>query len=251
LAANPTRDDHAFIKVGDSHTATRFTLACLAVRRLDPAIRARRPGLEETRRFFARRLRSGKTAFDRRSLAARGGHHAAWALGNERRSPLAREVARVNPRFALVAFGTNDMHLHGRYSRSLRPFLTALDRIVTRLTAQGIVPIVVGLPPRLDSKAARRWAKRYNDATRRLAARRSVPYVNMHAALRGAPRFGLAPDGIHGTALDWKWRQACDFSPRGLRHGKNRRNLVLLEALDRVRRAVLTAPGPASTVATR
>ncbi len=86
---------------------------------------------------------------------------------------------------------------------------------------------------------------RYNAAIRGIAQARSVPLVDYHLALRKLPGGGLARDGIHPTTFHGaRGRDACDFTAKGLRHGYNLRNLLALEALERVDSALRGRTAP-------
>jgi hypothetical protein len=74
--------------------------------------------------------------------------------------------------------------------------------------------------------------------------------VDLEAGLRAIDGYGLSGDGVHLDAFYDGGYRACDLGPEGLEHGNNTRNLLILDALDRARRAVLEGevldePGPA------
>jgi hypothetical protein len=81
-----------------------------------------------------------------------------------------------------------------------------------------------------------------------VAQARQVPFVDLHRELMPLPRHGLGPDGVHPAAYqtDAGYR-ACDFTAAGLQYGYNVRNLLTLQALARLKDAVLDgrpAPDP-------
>jgi hypothetical protein len=81
-----------------------------------------------------------------------------------------------------------------------------------------------------------------NLVVRGIAQTRQVPFVDYHRELLPLPGHGLAPDGVHPNVYS---QGACHFSEAGLVKGYNVRNLITLEALDRVRRVVVDAePAP-------
>lgn len=210
-------DDDAFVKVGDSITFSTSFLRCLGSEQVDDA------DLEETRTFFRR------ASWERQSLASTVGWHTSQPIaGNP--SPLDREVAAMRPAFAVVMLGTNDT-----YAGSAPTFARNLARVVSALTSRGIVPILSTIPHRA-SASANAVVPAMNLAVRKVAAEAKVPLVDFHFALDDVPGNGLSRDGVHPFAAG---RSACDFSSAGLRGGYNVRNQVTLQALDRVRRAVL------------
>jgi hypothetical protein len=210
-------DANVFVKVGDSITFNTAFLGCLGKEPVaDPA-------LEETRAFFTR------ASWERQSLASTVGWHTLQPItGNP--SPLDREVLAMRPSFAIVMLGTNDT-----YEGSAPSFARNLARVVSQLTSRGVVPILSTIPYR-GGAVANAAVPTMNMAVRRVAAEAKVPLVDFHLALEDLPRHGISSDGIHPFVAG---ASACDFSRDGLHGGFNVRNQVTLEALDRVRRAVL------------
>jgi hypothetical protein len=226
-AAHAERDDAAFTKVGDSITASTSFLHCFAGATVDLDGRS----LEEAVAHFA-------DSFDRDSEAAMLGWNASAPLDGEP-SPLDAELAATSPAFALVMFGTNDLAL-GDPARYANDMLALVDALLDA----GVIPIVSSIPPRGDSVDADADVPRYNLVARGVAQARQVPFVDLELLLRPLASFGLGGDELHPSADP---RGACVLDAAGLEHGYNLRNLVTLEALDRVRRAVVeqeTAPDP-------
>jgi hypothetical protein len=229
VIASGDGDVDMLAKIGDSHTVDREYLKCFATGRVHLGSRL---GLRPTIDHFAAR------AFDRTSLAAGKGWAAFHVLGGApsppkgrstvERGALDRELDATRPAFATVMFGTNDIDFEriDRYGENL------LD-IVDRLLARGVVPIVSSIPRRGDVPSADDWVPRYNAVARAVAQARQVPFVDLHRALSGLPTRGLNRDKIH---LNTTRGGPCRLDGTG---GNNRRNLVTLEALDRLRRAVL------------
>ncbi len=220
----------AFAKIGASATVNRNYLHCFD----GDAVRlGEHEGLRETLRFFARPA-EGPRSFSRRSQAAEVGWHAGRAIwGNP--PPAVREVRDIDPRFALVMYGTNDIELG-------RPHLyaTLMDRLVRALTVRGVIPLVSTIMPRDDDPEADRWVPLYNAVLRGLAQMHQIPLVDFHRELAPLPRHGLARDGVHPRALFVDGHATpCDLTERGLAHGYNVRNLLALQTLDRMRRHVL------------
>jgi hypothetical protein len=219
-------------KIGDSHTAASDYLACLGTKRMRLAEHAY---LAPTVAWFSAAV-DGGTSWTRKSLAAVKGWPAFRALAGAP-SPIDRELAELEPAFATVMFGTNDigyMHLD-RYGRNL------LD-IADVLLARGVVPIISSIPARGDDKDADEWVPRYNAVARAVAQARQVPFVDLHRDLAAVPGKGLHGDRVHLISNS----TGCTFDARGLRYaGANRRNLLTLEVLDDLRRAVIEGePAP-------
>ncbi|MBI4957320.1 MAG: SGNH/GDSL hydrolase family protein [Myxococcales bacterium] len=238
--AVPGRDERVFLKAGASGTVSQNLLYCFAglpgaFYTVDFASEA---PLTATLEHFRAGDAAGTTPFDRATLCAEVGRTAAWALAGDP-SPLERELAAIDPRFAVVNYGTNDMEMGATYRAALFPFFDDLSALVDRLLAEGVVPLVSGLGPRGDSVEAARWVPTYDAVTRAIAEARQVPYLDMYLAYVGLPGQGLSADGLHGNVyVDGGVTLPCVFDPLGLEHAYNTRNLYTLRALDVLRRVV-------------
>lgn len=232
--AETPRDTHRFIKVGDSITFSTSFLDCLATKS------APSTELESTRTYF-------EGSWDRVTKSAVVGWHTLQPITGSP-SPLDTEVSAMNPAFAVVMLGTNDndpSQLGGAYRANL-------EKVVDTLLEKNIVPLLSTIPPRGNSASADARVPAMNAIVRFVAAERQIPLMDFHLALQGLPGKGLGPDGIHPNAAS---TGACDFSEKGLTHGYNVRNELVLEALDQVRTALLDgtdaepAEAPAAVVA--
>jgi hypothetical protein len=221
VRAFPQRDAERFIKVGGSSVVSRAFLHCFAS--TDVELGARhdlRPTLE--------RLNRGRnSSFTRASIATAVGYNLRHVLGG--RPPLVlREVRAMNPRFALVFMGPNDV-----MGKNPHVYERRLHAAVEMLLSQGVMPIVGSIPPRPRNKEIDRWVAAFNEATVRVAEARVIPYVDFHAAMVPVPGFGLARDGVHPNVYrEGSKSKPCDFGAAGLAHGQNVRNLLVLDALD-------------------
>jgi hypothetical protein len=69
-----------------------------------------------------------------------------------------------------------------------------------------------------------------------------VPFVDLHAALLPLPNHGLlTSDRVHPNVFSGG---GCVFTMEALGYGHNQRNLLVIAALDRARRAVAAEPAP-------
>lgn len=250
VAARQTRHEDVFMKVGDSATVSRNLLACFAGVPESPYVLdlATHEDLLPTIERFRGGDAAGSTPFNRQTLAAEIGKTAGWAIsGNP--APVDSETAALDPRFAFVSFGTNDMGMAATHREALFPFYESMSALLDELEQGGIVPLVSGLPPRTDSADAARWVPTYDALTRGLAEARQVPYLSLYLLTRSLPDQGLVSDGVHGNALlDGGGFQPCIFTAAGLEYGYNARNLASLELLHRVEQVVSgggAAPDPA------
>ncbi|MCA9606792.1 MAG: SGNH/GDSL hydrolase family protein [Myxococcales bacterium] len=229
LAGRGEAHDDVFVKVGASATVNRHFLRCFSGSEVDLADQS---DLSATLRFFNESDHAD--SFSRVSRSATVGWHAGRAVWGAP-PPVLREVRALDPRFAVVMYGTNDIELG-------RPQLYAelMLRLTGMLTERGVIPILSTIMPRDDDPEADRLVPLYNAVVRGVAQRRQVPLVDLHRELMRLPDHGIASDGVHPNVLfvDGDPR-GCDFGPEGLRHGYNVRNLLTLRALDRLRRHVL------------
>jgi hypothetical protein len=235
LSSAPQQD--VFMKVGASGTVSSSFFYCLATSSVELDGRDElQPCIDH---FVAGNANDGGvsgplTPFDRPTYAAEVGRTAAWAMSGSP-SPVEREREAINPRFALVNYGTNDMNMGATYESALYPFYDNYTGLLDQVAAQGIIPVVTSILPRGDSSAADLWVPTYNAVIRGIAQTRQIPFVDYHLAVSTLPNRGLSGDGVHANAHPGS---ACRFDAEGLSYGYNMRNLITLEALDRTWRAV-------------
>ena len=232
----PSLADDVFAKVGDSITVSSYFLNCFAGDDIDLDGRT---ALQDTISFF---VDSG--SFDRESLCAEIGRSASWAMGGDP-SPLEQELAVTSPRFAVVMYGTNDIGWFGYGMETLDWYADNMLDIMDLLVERGVIPIVSTIPPRDDSAEADAWVPRLNMVVRGLAQSLQVPMVDLHRELAVLPGHGLSGDGVHPDVyVDGGMPRGCALTAEGLLHGSNVRNLITLEALDRVRRVLIDGEAP-------
>lgn len=255
----------SFIKVGDSISWTPLYLHGISCREeILGKFRLLRPTI---RWFRGLRLPSwasdsdcgGDDPFGRDSAAARPYQFSSWPLLDPSQhgpfpSPdpkcgvseaaLACEVRLLRPSIALLLLGTNDASL-GVPAQAVE---AAIAEQVVWLKERGVIPVLSTLPPRLDAPERETAALSYSPAISNLAASEGVPMVNLWRALhrKGMEDFGMSSDGVHPSTFG---RTGCEylkercrsvaFTPRGLRFGHNRRNLITLQTLDLLRRKVI------------
>jgi hypothetical protein len=227
-AQGPTAHENVFIKAGASSTVSPNTLTCFADdAQVDLDAHA---ALEPTRQFFLGGDAAGTTPFDRPTIAAEVGRTAGWVIEGDP-SPLAQELALLSPRIALVHYGTNDMGFGATYDAALANFYGNLSEVCDELQDQGVLPVLFGITRRADDPGAQAWVATFNTTVRGLAQQRQIPFVDLFEAVDRLPDAGLSGDGLH---LNVDARGACVLDPEGLASGYNMRNLVALEALDRL-----------------
>lgn len=229
------QQEDVFMKVGDSITQDARALFCYAGNGVDLGAW---PDLEPTRAWFLAGDAAGSDPFSRDSDAVLSGRTAGWAISGSP-SPVVREMNAIAPLFSLVQYGTNDLHQGTTFESALWAYGDNMGDLVEQQLARGIIPILITIPQRADRADADRWVPTYNAIIRGLAETHQIPLIDLHLALEGVTGFGLGGDGLHlnGGA------GPCNMTGDALNHGNNTRNLVLLQALDRVRRAVVLGEG--------
>jgi hypothetical protein len=229
LARNTEGQPDVFAKVGDSVTASPHALGCFARGPDELGEHVALKGLIER---FRTGDAGGSNPFARTSRAARSGWSAWQVLAAG--APLSTEIAEIAPRYALVQFGTNDVQIG-----SLHHFADRLWEIVELLHDRGVIPILFTIMPRYDPGEAPRRVPWYNAAIRAVATAHRTPLIDLHGALSKLPGGGLSSDGIHPSVYrDARGPDACALTAAGLGYGFNVRNLLALEALDRVTRVL-------------
>ncbi len=245
-ARSATPDDDVFIKVGASGTVNLANLSCFGPTSNYRVDLDGRDELQPTIDRFNQRRFGTQAAWDRTTAAAEVGRTASWVQAGSP-APIDQEIAALNPRFALVNYGTNDMQQGITHATALWPFYANMVSLLDHLDGRGIVPIVTGLNPRSDTATAALWVPTYDAVTRALAESRQLPYLDLYLAAKDLANRGLISDGIHGNAYSDGGSQPCDFGAAGLAFNYNVRNLLTLQLLHDVTRTVLDdAMPPAS-----
>jgi len=228
-AVDPQRRDDAFSKMGGSSVASKAFLQCFATQFVDLGDR---PELGKTIDYFNAAPRS---SFSRPSEAAGVSWNLRYVLGG-RPANFRQELAATQARWALVLFGGNDAQ-----NENERVYLKRLVYLVEQLAEMGVVPVLGSAMPRRNAHK-NRWIERFNLITEAVAKHWSLPYIDYHAELSALPRKGLARDGVHPNVLPpGGYQSSCQLTDEGLRYGNNVRNLLTLEMLDALRRAVANA----------
>ena len=225
-ARNPELRDDAFSKMGGSSVASKAFLYCFAAPYVELG---EREGLAETVEYFANDRRN---SFNRESQAAGVSWNLRYVLGG-RPASFREELEATQARWALVLFGGNDAQ-----NENERVYLKRLVYLVEEMAAMGVVPILGSALPRRNAYKDR-WIRRFNAITEAVATHWSLPFIDYHGALSALTRKGLARDGVHPNVLGQGGLQAaCQLTEKGLRYGNNVRNLLTLEMLDALRRAI-------------
>jgi hypothetical protein len=184
--------------------------------------------------FLNDSMPDGVSSFNRASAAAAVGMVADWAVtGNP--SPLRKEIDAVNPQFAIIMYGANDVGGYGSMHNIMSTYMRGVRRIVDSCITSGIVPILTATCPRVD-KMEYTLAMSY--LIRALAQQYQIPFIDYYRAMMPLPEYGLRDDGVHPNYMDYN--KSCWFTPDGLTYGYNLRNLLTLETLSRMHQIATT-----------
>ncbi|MFO0851166.1 MAG: SGNH/GDSL hydrolase family protein [Gemmataceae bacterium] len=221
----------AFIKLGDSNTATPEFFGNLGAGRTpgpQPGVAGfTTDDVATFNRYSAPVDGSGANSFTRVSLAAKPG----WTVPRLLEAVDA-EVNTVRPAVALITIGTNDTAFTP-YDQ-FRPLLAAL---VDRLTARGVVPVLTTMPHlQYRPPSSEATAAAYSQLVADVAAEKRVPLVNLWKALEGVPFYGLKSDFVHLTVSP---NGGAALAPADLQYGQNERAAVTIRSLTVVRQQVL------------
>lgn len=208
---------------------------------------AGRTALIPTIEFYRATRIGSDDSFARESLSTRVGQDARWALSGSP-SPMESEYAAAQPQVAVVMFGSNDIGWYGGgaypVADQAEGYEAAMRGIADWLIARGVIPVLTTMPPRVGYEP---YVPVYTGVVRAIAQGRQVPLVDYNRELMALPEpHGLGDDGIHPTCADYN--TCCWFDSANLTHGYNVRNLITLEALDRLKRVLVdreAAPDPA------
>jgi hypothetical protein len=243
-----------FIKIGDSITASdpesRDTpnsyFLCQFIcpdysssskawdytRNLDSFKNALSPALQY---FLSDTLADGTTSFNRSSAAAKVGMGADWAT-DAIPSPMRKEIDSVDPQFAVIMYGANDAGGYGSLASVLDAYMRNMRKIVDTCIASGVVPILTATCPRLDKMET---TLAMSHLIRGLSQYYQIPFIDYHRAMMPLQNHGMGSDGLHPST--YEYNRHCWFTAEGLGNGYNMRNLLTLQALDRLYRLATTS----------
>lgn len=219
-------DKRVFSKVGDCETSSEFFLKPFD---LGPQNYTLEPysNLQELLNHFggsfARVSLAAKPSFSVSSVFSSVWSDAA-VCGNEK--PISCEYRLRRPAFALIMFGTNDVH------NSPEVFEKNMRALIEYSIKNHVIPILATKADNLEGDG------RINATIARLANEYEVPLWNFWRAMQELPNQGLKEDQVHFTYAP------NDFNdPEAMKMGWPVRNLTALQVLDKVWRTVAEANG--------
>lgn len=232
---------NVFTKVGDSNTTNGDFLQPMGMKgdfcELGPFA-----DLQETINFFSVPPTSEEAnSFVRQSVAAKEGLSSAAALDpfwagagcapNE--GPLACEYRLIKPSVAVMMLGLMDV----RYKHA-ESFRANIEKVILLSIDHGVIPVlttIIVLPD--QERLSFDDSIRINNHVLDMADRYGIPIINLWAAVQPLPDYGIGPDRTH---LKARLGQFCSFDGAEQELGGTLRNLLTLQALDELRRTVLT-----------
>ncbi len=153
-------------------------------------------------------------------------------------SPLACEFRVKQPAVALILFGPNDV-----LSMDDVTYAGQMRRIVDEALALGIIPVLSTFS--VDPDYAYWWQSiNFNRALVSLATETEVPLINLWAAARSLPQYGLDEDEIHLAHSGFTYLKFD--SGHESWYGVSLQNLLTLRTLDELWRTVMQ-PEPAAS----
>jgi hypothetical protein len=198
--------------------------------------------LQETIDFFSVSPREGSpNSFNSSSKAVERGLSSSAALdpfwasspceANE--SPVTCEYRLVRPSVAIINLGLMDV----RYATE-DSFRANMEQIVQLSIEQGVIPVLNTIVVLPDQETLSFEASiSINADIVDIAETYEIPLINLWAAVQSLPNFGIGPDRTHFKHVVGEF---CDFDGAEREIGGTLRNLLTLQALDELRRNVLT-----------
>ena len=226
---------NVFMKVGDSVTATQPFMLGFGQGNYDLGGYGY---LQEAINFFSVAPRAGyANSFVNNSIAAQSGFTSSavfdglWvnpAICTE--APLYCEYNYIKPAAAIILFGPVDMQISGAYE-----FQASMYRLAGELVTRGVIPVYTTFAnhPQIRGEDG----LLFNTIILNVARDYNVPVINLWLATQNLPDYGIKlDDPVHLTQGDTYYH----FNGEETLYGVTLRNLLTLQALDELRKNVLT-----------
>jgi hypothetical protein len=246
MAKNNGRAGNVFAKIGDSHFAPySLFMYCFAKNSVNLGDATFLQKVIDT-------FKGGNpNPFSRDSESAVVGKTAKWANDG---GYITKEISKMNPRFAFIGYGTNDM---GAYSNndgwftSLENYYNQYKKSLSTIINAGVIPMVVGTGLRNDytnlgDHAPRHFVPVFNAVNRGLAEYYQIPYFNLALAMKDLKNYGVTTkDNVHHNSSG----EPCNFTGDNMKYGANARNRYSIEMLHKAWSAVIqNEPAPDTVI---
>ncbi len=230
---------NVFAKLGDCMTENPYFLGPISDGKYDlGAYVGLKPVIDQFAGHPTRGNGWQKDSFATIGLASAGGFNIAapldstwsdpkWCQSGE--SPLACEYRVSRPSLAIIMFGTNDVNYTDAATYDFY-----LRAIISETLSRNIVPILNTFPTRPEDP---KKSLLLNQIAVRAARDFDIPLVNLNRALEALPDKGVNPDDTTHLSIPLDKRVDI-FTPDHLTSGFTMRNLVTLQALQKVLEAV-------------
>ncbi len=150
------------------------------------------------------------------------------ALCNPAESPLDCELRRTAPSVAFILFGQNDVR-----RMPFETFETQISTIVEYLIDNGVIPVLSTFSLHPDDEFLPQGMA-FNSRLVDVAQRYEVPLINLWAASRVLPNYGLDVDNIHMNHSGFSFIKFD--TGHEAQYGVSLQNLLALTVLDDLRR---------------
>lgn len=145
-------------------------------------------------------------------------------------SPLSCEFRRIRPGIAVIMLGGRDVQ-----EMSTSAYAANMTRLVEQSAVSGVIPILTTFVV-LPERDIYPRSLEFNMMLLDIAELYEIPVINLWAAAQALPDVGIGPDRSHLRANIGSF---CDFTGAQQQYGGTLRNLLTLQALDTIRRAVI------------
>ncbi len=145
-------------------------------------------------------------------------------------SPLSCEFRRIRPGISVIMLGGRDVQ-----EMSTATYAANMTRIVEQSAVSGVIPILTTFVV-LPERDIYPRSLEFNMMLLDIAELYEIPVINLWAAAQALPDVGIGPDRSHLRANIGSF---CDFTGAQQEYGGTLRNLLTLQALDAIRRAVI------------
>ena len=144
-------------------------------------------------------------------------------------APLDCEINRTNPSIAIIYLGAAD-----RQTIDHETYYNALQTIVDRLVANNVLPILTLMPTKPHPQRPELKGMEFNMIMLDIARKYDIPVINMWAAVRDLPEYGMQDDLLHFT---YSHTDFMNFAGDENVWGYTRWNLEVLKTLYALRQA--------------
>lgn len=184
--------------------------------------------LEDSARFFSQGVPAGSYAAQI-GMSTLSALDPMWAgegcLANE--TPLECEYRHHAPSVALIMFGPNDVR-----SMTMYVYQTQISHIIEVSLNRGVIPVLFTFSAHPEDDF---WwqSVNFNNALGEITAEYDVPLVNLWAAARILPQYGLDEDRIH--LMHSGFNNLIYTTGHDVYYGVSLQNLLALGVLDEIR----------------